>query len=327
MSKNSILKVQGKDINITQVNEKDFISLTDIVSAMDGAHSLIGNWMSNKNTIEFLGLWEGINNEHFNFTGFHEVKNEAGANRYMLSVKKWAEQTNAIGIISKSGRHGGGTYAHEEIALEFCAWLSPAFKLYLVKEFKRLKEAEGSNHNVEWNVKRVLSKANYHIHTSAIKEYRVPKENLPKDKEGIIYADEAELLNYAVFGFTSKAWREENPELVLKGHNLREYASINELAILSNMESINAVMLGAGVDRKTRAQQLRILAKKQLEAISNIDFEKSYRKTVEGNFQNKIDKSIKVKSLNQLENNNEVNFNGSFGDAISKIAQAGKPKE
>jgi hypothetical protein len=296
MSKSNSITVMGQEISLLSQDDKDYICITDMAKGKGDesrAADVIKNWLRTRTTIEFLGTWEQIYNPDFKVVEFDHFRKEAGLPTFVLSPTLWVQQTGAIGIFSKMGKYGG-TYAHKDIAFEFGAAISPIFKLYLIKEFQRLKELESNAGNIEWNVKRVLSKANYTIHTGAIKEHRIPKENIPKDKEGIIYADEAEMLNYAVFGYSSKEWRKENPELHLKGHNLRDFASINQLAVLSNMESINAVMLGAQADRSTRFQQLRILAKKQLEAINKIDFEKSYKKTADGSFAAKIDNSIKV---------------------------------
>jgi hypothetical protein len=195
----------------------------------------IRNWMRNRNTIEFLGLWEQLNNPNFKSVEFDTLKKEAGLNSFNLTPKKWVETTNAIGIISKSGRQGG-TYAHKDLAFEFGAWISPMFKLLLIKEFQRLKEIETNQFNLEWDVKRILSKANYSIHTDAIKNHIIPTLNVSKDKEWITYADEADVLNVALFGCTAKQWRESNPQLALEGKNMRDLASINQLTVLSNLE-------------------------------------------------------------------------------------------
>lgn len=306
MSKNQKLVVQGHEITISQINDKDYISLTDIVSALEGGRMVISNWLSRKDTVQYLALWESLYNPNFNFTEFGEITKDAGKNSFTLSPKKWIEGTNAIGIATK---YGGGTLAHKEIALDFCSWLSPSFRLYLNKEFDRLKEIEGSQQNIEWNIKRVLSKTNYHIHTAAVQNYRIPIENLPKEKEGIIYADEAEILNYSVFGYSSKTWKQENPDLVLKGMNLRDVASINELIVLTNMESINSVMLASGMNRQDRMRELRNIAQGQLKAINKIDIEKSYKRTLDGGFQPVAPKQLPPLSDFNTKLNTALNYN------------------
>lgn len=227
------IKVQNTEITIINHDDKDYISLTDMVRNIENGLALIEKWLRNKNTIEFLGIWEEMYNPDFNSPEFEGIKNEAGLNRFILSVKQWTEKTNSRGLIAKAGRYGG-TYAHKDIAFEFASWVSPQFKLYLLKEFQRLKEQEQTQ--LGWSAKRELSKINYRIHTDAIKQNLIPAEVTAK-QASIIYADEADMLNVAMFGMTAKMWREQHPEL--KG-NIRDYASINELICLSNMENLNA---------------------------------------------------------------------------------------
>ena len=228
------ITVRGTEVTIISIDEKDYISLTDMVRSIQNGLSLIEKWLRNKNTIEFLGIWEEMYNADFNSLEFEGIKNEAGLNRFILSVKQWTEKTNSKGLIAKAGRYGG-TYAHKDIAFEFASWVSPQFKLYLLKEFQRLKEDEQKQ--IGWSAKRELSKINYHIHTNAIKQNLIPQELTPQQILNI-YANEADVLNMALFGKTAKQWRDSN--LQLKG-NIRDYASINELICLSNMENINAV--------------------------------------------------------------------------------------
>lgn len=310
MSKNTVIKVQGHDINIEEINDKSYISLTDIVSALDGGRMVIGNWLSRKDTLEYLALWESLHNPDFNFTEFGEITKDAGRNSFTMSPKKWIEGTKAIGIKSK---YGGGTIAHKDIAMDFCSWLNPAFRLYLNKEFDRLKEIESSVHNVEWNIRRVLSKANYNLTTNAVKEFRIPNEGISKDREWIAYAEEGDVLNYAMFGCTAKTWREANPELAKQGMNIRDVASINELAVMSSMESMNSVMIRSGMSKVERAQELRNIAQQQLKAINHIDIEKSYRKMIDGKYTPLLDNPQSDKPM-------------SFGEALKKIGNAGKPK-
>lgn len=276
MAKTSILKVQGIDIAMTSINDNDYICLTDMVRHEDGDDH-IRNWMRNKNTIEFLGIWEQLNNPSFKGGEFDTFLREAGLNRFNMTPKKWIVATNAIGIISKSGRNGG-TYAHKDIAFEFGAWISPAFKLYLIKEFQRLKDIESNQYNVEWNIKRVLSKVNYQIHTDAINRYIIPKLTMSQKKEWI-YADEADMLNIIMFGCTAKQWREANPQRVLNGENIRDMASINELAILSNMETLNSTLIKQGIERRQRVRILSEMAKEQKQVLEGYDFVKSVKRT------------------------------------------------
>lgn len=271
------IKVRGKEISITEINEQDYISLTDIVKGEDGEDH-IRNWMRNRNTVEFLGLWETLNNDKFKGVEFDTFRKEAGLNSFNLTPKKWVERTDAIGIVSKAGR-GGGTYAHKDIAFEFATWLSPQFKLYLIKEFQRLKEVENNSYNLEWSIKRVLSKVNYTIQTDAVKKYVIPTSNLPKEKEWLAYAEEADLINVALFGCTAKDWREANPNAHLEGKNIRDSASINELTVLSNLESLNATMIKQGMDKSIRFHHLVETAKDQIKALNQVDFIKYLKYT------------------------------------------------
>ncbi len=271
------IEVEQKIISITNHNENDYICLTDMVRGEEG-NDHIRNWMRNRNTVEFLGIWEQLYNPNFKGVEFDTFKKEAGLNSFNLTPKKWVESTNAIGIISVSGRYGG-TYAHKDIAFEFGAWISPMFKLLLIKEFQRLKEIETNQYNLEWNVKRVLSKVNYTIQTDAVKDYILPKSNYTKDTEWLAYAEEADILNVALFECTAKQWREANPQLTLEGKNLRDIASINELAILSNLESANADMIREGIGKKERFEKLYKIAQYQKEILDKQDFLKSLKKT------------------------------------------------
>ena len=263
MAKTKIINVKGTNVSIISHNESDFISLTDMTKGFDDGLVLIEKWLRNKNTIEFIGIWEEINNPNFNSPEFGGIKNEAGLNRFSLSVKKWIEKTNAIGIIAKTGRYGSGTYAHRDIAFEFGSWLSPEFKLYLITEYQRLKADENDRLKLEWSFQRMLSKVNYHIHTDAIKEKLIPAE-LTKQQISLVYADEADLLNMALFGITAKQWRIENPD---KDGNIRDAATIEQLVVLSNMESINAVLIHQGVVQNVRLQQLNQIAITQMKSL------------------------------------------------------------
>jgi len=222
------LNVNELEIVLYKQNEEEFISLTDMAKFRDSERTnyIIQNWMRTRNTIEFLGLWEQLKNPNFKSIEFDAFRNESGSNSFTLTPKKWIETTNSIGIISKSGRYGG-TYAHKDIAFEFASWLSPTFKLYLITEYQRLKEVETNQYNLEWSVKRILSKTNYHIHTDAVKNFILPVKNYDKDKEWLIYAEEADLLNVALFNCTAKDWRDANLNLAKKSMTIRDIASIN----------------------------------------------------------------------------------------------------
>lgn len=266
--KNEKISANGFDIQVyTEDFKNDYISLTDIAryKNTDDPRFVIQNWMRNRNTLEFIGLWEVLNNTNFNRVQFDTFRNEAGLNRFSMTPSKWIESTNAIGIVSKAGRYGG-TYAHYDIAMEFASWLSPEFKLYIVQDYKRLKSDENSKLSVSWNIHREISKINYKIHTDAIKEYLL--KDLTNEQLSFKYASEADMLNVALFNKTAKEWREENPDL--KG-NMRDYASLNELLVLANMESYNAVLIGKGIEQKERMVELRNLARTQLISLKKLD--------------------------------------------------------
>lgn len=257
------LHVNGQQISVLHVDDQDYISLTDMVRNIENGLALIEKWLRNKNTIEFLGIWEEIYNSDFNSTEFEGIKNMAGLNRFILSVKQWVEKTNSKGIIAKAGRYGG-TYAHRDIAFEFATWVSPQFKLYLIKEFQRLKEEEQKQ--LGWSAKRELTKLNYHIHTDAIKQNLIPAIITPK-QASIIYADEADVLNVALFGMTAAEWRNMNPD---KQGNIRDYASINELICLANLESLNAVMINEGIAQGERLYKLNQTAIQQIKVLEEV---------------------------------------------------------
>ena len=275
MVKTSIINVKGTDIAITKINSEDYICLTDMVKTEEGEDH-IRNWMRNKNTIEFLGLWEQLHNPYFKGVEFDTFLKEAGFNRFNMTPRKWIEATNAIGIVSKSGRNGG-TYAHKDIAFEFGAWISASFKLYLIVEYQRLKEIENNQYNLEWTVKRVLSKANYQLQTDAIKNYIIPSKN-DNLKDEWIYADEADMLNLIMFNCTAKKWRELNPERTSAGENIRDMASINDLNIISNLESLNATLIKKGMAKKERFTMLSEVANEQRALLEKYDYIKSIKK-------------------------------------------------
>lgn len=255
------ITVQDTSVSIISSNEKDYISLTDIAKyKSDEPNTVIGNWMRNRNTIEYLGVWESLYNPNFNPTEFEGFKKNAGLNAFTLSPQKWINATNAIGIISKAGRYGG-TYAHKDIAFKFASWISVEFELYIVKEFQRLKQEQ--QELLGWTAKRELSKINYHIHTDAIKQKLIPTE-LTQQQISHIYANEADVLNVALFGMTAKQWREANQEL--KG-NIRDYASINELICLSNMENLNALFISDNMTQAERLVKLNKIAIQQMKIL------------------------------------------------------------
>lgn len=262
----SKIKVENAEITVIRQNNDDFIPLTDMAKSQFQEH-IIFRWLSLKSTIEYLGEWELLYNHNFNYTEFGTIKNMAGSNNFVLSAKTWIEKTNAIGIVSKAGRYGG-TYAHRDIAYHFGMWISPRFQLLLVKEYQRLKSEEQKFFG--WSAKRELSKINYRIHTDAIKQNLVPEEITPAQKS-FIYADEADMLNVAMFGMTAKEWKEQNPEL--KG-NIRDYATINQLICLSNMENLNAVFINDKLPQNERLEKLNKLAIQQMKVLENIEDKK-----------------------------------------------------
>lgn len=266
MAKNSKIEVKGTEITILKNEKDDFISLTDIARYKDSEHTdtIIQNWMRNRNTIELLGFWESIYNPNFKPLEFEGFRKQAGLNSFVMTPKRWVETTNAIGIISKSGRYGG-TFAHKDIAFEFASWISIEFKLYVIKEFQRLKADENDRLKLEWNLQRTLAKVNYRIHTDAIKENLIPKE-ISKSQSQFIYADEADLLNVALFGMTAKEWRDDNPD---KEGNIRDHATIEQLVVLSNLESINAVLIHQGLNQSARLKQLNQTAIQQMKSLVN----------------------------------------------------------
>ena len=262
------IEAQGFSIEVyTEDYMNDYISLTDIAKYKneDDPRFVIQNWMRNRNTLEFIGLWEILNNENFNRVQFDTFKMEAGLNRFTMTPQKWIESTKAKGIVSKAGRYGG-TYAHSDIALEFASWLSPEFKLYIIQDYKRLKNDETSKLSLTWNLHREISKINYKIHTDAIKTYIL--KDLTEHQLGFKYASEADMLNVALFDKTAKEWREENKDL--KG-NMRDYASLNELLVLANMESFNAILIEKGLEQKERMIELRKLARNQILSLEKLN--------------------------------------------------------
>ena len=256
------VNVLGTEIAYYQKNEEDYISLTDMVKNF-GDDTMIYSWMRNRNTLEFIGIWEELHNPNFNSNEFVTFKSQAGLNSFNLTPRKWIEATNAIGILSKSGRYGGGTFAHRDIAFEFASWISPQFKLYLIKEFQRLKDEERKQ--LGWDIRRNLTKINYRIHTDAIKENLIPTE-LSKQQVNNIYASEADVLNMALFGKTAKEWRDTNPD---KNGNIRDYADICQLVCLSNLENLNAHFVNDGLPQGERLLKLNKIAIQQMKLLTD----------------------------------------------------------
>ena len=263
----SELNVENNKISVMRVGNDDYISLTDLAryADKDDPRYPIQNWMRNKDVISYLGLWEIIHNKNFKGVEFDTFKNEAGSNKFKISPQRWIKETNAIGIISKSGNNGG-TFAHSDIALEFASWLSPEFKLYVIQEFERLKTNEAYQEKIEWQASRLLSKVNYIVHTDAVKNYIVP--TLTEYQKKFVYANEADVINVALFGMTAKEWRENNPDLVDKG-NIRDYADLLHLVILSNLENTNAEMISHNISQQQRLINLNESARRQMNVLKN----------------------------------------------------------
>ena len=266
MSKTNKIEVDGSAISIIKNQNEDYVSLTDMAKFKNPESTglVISHWLSTRFAVDFLGIWEQINNPDFNRTAFRNIRFDAGSNGYVLSVKQWIERTNAKGIVSSAGRYGG-TYAHKDIAFEFGSWISPEFKYYLIREYQRLKDEEQKQ--LGWSAKRELSKINYHIHTSAVSRNLIPSE-LTQLQKSYIYADEADMLNVAMFGKTAKQWRDDNPD---KKGNIRDYATINQLICLSNMENLNAVFINEGLPQEERLEKLNKIAIQQMTILENIE--------------------------------------------------------
>jgi len=261
--KKSTIEVQGTAIAILSYKDEDFISLTDMLKAKDGDF-FISDWLRNRNTVEFLGVWESVHNPRFNYGEFATIKSQAGLNSYKISVKEWVEKTNAIGLKATAGRYGG-TFAHRDIAFEFGMWISAEFKIYLIKEFQRLKDDESRRLSLAWNLNRTLSKLNYRIHTDAVKAHLIPPEVTPA-QAAITYATEADLLNVALFAHTARQWRDANPKL--EG-NVRDYASIEQLLVLANMEGMNAEFIHMGLPQGERLKRLNQIAIRQMQVLTS----------------------------------------------------------
>ncbi len=275
MAKKKII-VQEIEIRLTQINSEDYICITDMIKAKEGDF-FISDWLRNSNTLEYLNAWEQLNNPNFNYGEFAIIRKESGVNSFRISVKDWVDRTRAVGVVATPGRYGG-TFAHKDIAFNFGMWISPMFQLYVVKEYQRLKEQESNAYNLEWNVKRILSKANYKIHTDAVRDYIVPKAGYTKAKEWLLYADEADMLNIAMWGCTAKDWKQANAKRTAAGENIRDMASINDLAILSNIESLNSILISQGLSKIERLRLLSKTVSQQRKSQEGIDIIKGIQK-------------------------------------------------
>ena len=273
MTKNTILQIQDIPVSVVSLDNNDYICLTDMAKAKQGdarAADVIKNWIRTRSTLEFIGTWELLYNTHFKVVEFDHFKMQAGLPSFVLSVGEWIEKTKAIGFYVRSGRYGG-TYAHKDIAFEFGSAISPVFKLYLIKEYQRLKEIESESNKLDWNVRRILTKENYLIQTDAIQQHIIPQSSLSKQKEWILYAEEADLLNVALFGYTAKQWRDANADLSNSNKNVRDFATINQLAVLSNLETHNAELIKHNIDKIERFNQLSAIANYQLNVLDKAD--------------------------------------------------------
>lgn len=274
------LKVQNTEVAIKSINGEDFFSLTDMLKAKEGKF-FIWNWLRNRDTLEFLGAWESINNPNFNYIEFDIIRNQSGLNSFQISVKEWVDRTNAIGLQSIAGRYGG-TFAHKEIALEFGMWISPIFKLHLIKDYERLKQIESNQYNIEWNVRRLLASTTYAVHTDAIKDVLIP-QTLPW-KTSYKYASEADIINLALFGMTAKEWRDVNPEQAKNGENLRDSASINELTVLDTLQLQSAELIRQKLPPRERLEILKESATAKLSALEKVNPTKTIKRTDDSAF-------------------------------------------
>lgn len=294
--------VSETNISVEHFGDTDYISLTDLAKYVnpDDPSGVIRNWMSNKNSFDFYGLWEELNNENFNSVAFHGIKlNEAPYNRFTMTPTRWRKEFNAIGIIPGNGKYSTGTFAHPDIAFEFASWLSPEFKLYLIKEFERLRISESYQYKVKWRANRELAKANYVVHTDAIKENIIP--NLSEKQQKMAYANEADVLNVALFGMTAKEWRKNNSELAKSGQNIRDAADLLHLIILSNLENINAELINSGISQSERLLRLNKTAKKQIRILANNKSIKNLEQ-LESDFNSMNLHGIKQKRLQEVKN-------------------------
>lgn len=294
------LNIKNTEVTIIKQGGDDFISITDMIKAKDGDF-FIADWLRNRNTVEFLGVWEQLNNPDFNYGEYAIIKSKAGLNSYKLSVKDWVEKTNAIGLQAKAGRYGG-TYAHKDIAFEFGMWISPEFKLLLIREFQRLKKEESERLESGWDAKRFLSKLNYVLHTDAIKSYIVP--DLTEAQKKYVYANEADMLNVALFGMTAKQWKQKYPNPAQNGNNMRDYADLHQLHVLSNLETNNAYLISKGLSQSQRLLELRKFAIYQLNTLRQSNYTLEKIKSPFEHLSNSSVKSLKKKGNGGQKSNN-----------------------
>jgi KilA-N domain len=276
-NKHDVIKVGGHNISIWNDGKDDSISLTDIVKSQDDDF-FISDWLRNANTLDYIGAWEQIYNPNFNYGEFALIRSRAGSNTFKISVKELIERTNVISIKASAGRYGG-TYAHKDIAFNFCMWISPVFQLYIVKEYQRLKEIESNSLNLEWDVRRLMTKVNYVLHTDAVQKHIIPNSKFAEDKKWIEYAEEADLLNLALYGYTAKQWKEAYPQYALEGKNMRDFSSITDLLIMSNLESLSSQLINLNTPKATRFEFLKKMADDQREQFKKVDMVKSIKKT------------------------------------------------
>lgn len=313
-----IINVEGNSISVIKVGNEDYISLTEMVKNEEG-NDHIRNWMRNRNTIEYLGTWEGLYNPIFKGVEFDTFRKEAGLNSFNMTPKKWVEATNAKGIISKAGS-GGGTYAHKDIAFHFGMWISPVFQLYIVKEYQRLKDVESNTYNLEWDVRRLMTKVNYALQTDSVQKHIIPNSNLQKEKQGIEYANEADLLNLALYGYTAKQWKESNPQHALEGKNMRDFSSITDLLIMSNLEVLNSQMINLKTPKEQRFKLLHNMAIEQKQTFYKVDMVKSIKKssnTTYLNAENLTPEEIEAESKKDILEANKRNLS-SFNENLKK---------
>lgn len=276
-NKHSNLKIKDYNISMFTDGDKDFICLTDMVKAQEGDF-FISDWIRNANTLDYIAAWEQLYNEDFNYGEFAVIRSGAGSNNYKVSIKELTEKTNLISIRATAGRYGG-TYAHKDIAFHFGMWINPVFQLYIVKEYQRLKEVESNQYNLEWDVRRLMTKVNYVLHTDAVQKHIIPKSKFPEDKKWIEYAEEADLLNKALYGYTAKQWKEANPQHALNGKNMRDFSSITDLLIMSNLESLSSQLINLNTPKLTRFDFLKKMADDQKEQFNKVDIVKSIKKS------------------------------------------------
>ncbi|MEL1255105.1 KilA-N domain-containing protein [Flavobacterium sp. DGU38] len=281
MNKVQKMIVDSIPVSVYTKDNEDYICLTDMVSAKEGdarAADVIKNWLRSVSTIEYMGTWETLYNPNFKVVEYDHFRRSAGVPSFTLSINGWVEATNAIGVFSKAGKNGG-TYAHRDIAMEFGSAISPIFKIYLYKEYQRLKEVESNQYNLEWDVRRIMTKVNYVLHTDAVQKHIIPNSILPFEKQGIEYANEADLLNLALYGYTAKQWKEANPEHAKEGKNMRDFSSINDLLVMSNLESLSSQLIKLGTPKNQRFEFLRKMALEQQEQFAKVDMVKSIKKS------------------------------------------------